>query len=152
MKRILYVSFILLFSLAFLGCEGRKLTYREGSVKSLAERMEQFSEALKEKFETEGITDQEWEMYKSVYEMYCEEFSLNYDKLSKEERRRIAQAAGIYSGISMGRTASEIEEWIEDAATMLPGYLEGVKRAILGDDEPTEEHTYQDSLIKQQGI
>ena len=133
MKHLLVSLLFLLLSLPLVSCKGRELTYREGSPKSLAERMERFAEALDKKFREEGITDQEWVMYKSAFEMYSEEFSQNYDKLSREERQRVARAAGIYSGVSMGRTASEVGEWFEDAATMLPGYIEGLKRAIIGD-------------------
>jgi len=132
MKRTTAAILFLATALLLSGCKGDPLTYRKGKAHDLADRVERFADALDEKFRTEGISDEEWTLYKEAFEQYGSELANCFAELDEEERTRIAHAAGRISGIALGQTADEIDALFDQASTLLPEYFEGLKEAFSG--------------------
>lgn len=129
----LYLRMLCFAALLLSGCKGDPLAYRKGSEHDLADRMERFADALDEKFQSEGISDDEWVLYKDVFRQYGSELSECCDRLDEQELARIAHAAGVFSGIALGETVDDAQSLLERAATLLPEYLDGMQEGLFGE-------------------
>lgn len=79
----------------------------------------------------EGIPDEEWESIKQDFYMAVDEFRVNLESYSEEERTQIYELIGRMNGIIAKREATEavgdITNFIESLPSIINGFVEGFK-------------------------
>lgn len=125
--------------LLLTACGGRALVYREGDPATLAGRVEQFVEAVRE--QQEDLTEEQWTEAAVAFEAYTDEAAAVFGKIGREDKRRIARAAGVWSGIRTRRAAAGVKSLLEDAQQMVPEFLDGLTGENTDGDDTDGEDT-----------
>lgn len=130
----------LLFAVLLLAaaCQGDPLLYREGTPGDLADRIERFAEALNNKFETQGITDDEASLYTTTFTQYADEARACCGELTIGDAQRIAASLGRISGVVLKGSAGKIHSLIKGGAEMLPGFFNELKSSLSDSEELLE--------------
>lgn len=137
MKRILFPLLLVIVSLA-AACQGDPLVYHKGKPQNLADRIERFAEALDNKFETRGITDDEASLYTTTFTQYADEARACYGELTIGDAQRIAASLGRISGVVLKGSAGKIHSLIKGGAEMLPGFFNELKNSLSDSEELQE--------------
>lgn len=117
MKRLFVIIAAAMIALAVSSCS-----------QSLAVRAEKFIEKTEAKCDNYG--DEEWAKSIDEYKALATEFSENYDSYSKEEKDKISNALGAYTGILIKHGIStaglKINEIVDGVSNFLQGILDSL--------------------------
>ena len=116
MKKLFSVLMAAFLILAVASCVSQSLVER---LKDLVEYAEN----------VEGIPDEEWESIKQDFYMAVDEFRVNLESYSEEERTQAYELIGRMNGIIAKREATEtvgdIANFIESLPSIINGFVEG---------------------------
>ena len=75
-------------------------------------------------------TKKDWNLSKSEYKAFVEEYKANRDTYSQEEKEAINIAIGRYNGLLIKHGMEDLGESIKDFGERIPSFLEGFKSAF----------------------
>ena len=80
-------------------------------------------------------TEEDWELYQEEYAKLLEEYELNYDSYTQEEKDAINKAIGRYNGLLIKQGIEEAGSVLKEFGERLPSLIEGFMSAF---EEKTE--------------
>ena len=80
-------------------------------------------------------TEEDWELSQEEYAKLLEEYELNYDSYTQEEKDAINKAIGRYNGLLIKQGIDEAGNIIKEFGERLPSLIEGFMSAF---EEKTE--------------
>lgn len=80
-------------------------------------------------------TEEDWEMSQEEYAKLLEEYELNYDSYTPEERDAINKAIGRYNGLLIKQGIDEAGNMLKEFGERLPSLIEGFMSAFEAEDE-----------------
>lgn len=80
-------------------------------------------------------TEEDWEMSHEEYSKLLEEYELNYDSYTPEEREAINKAIGRYNGLLIKQGIEEAGSLLKEFGERLPSLIEGFMSAFEVEDE-----------------
>ena len=80
-------------------------------------------------------TEEDWELYQEEYAKLLEEYELNYDSYTQEEKDAINKAIGRYNGLLIKQGIEEAGSVLKEFGERLPSLIEGFISAF---EEKTE--------------
>jgi hypothetical protein len=80
-------------------------------------------------------TDEDWELSQEEYAKLLEEYELNYDSYTQEEKAAINKAIGRYNGLIIKQGIKDDGNVIKELGERLPSLIEGFMSAF---EEKTE--------------
>ena len=75
-------------------------------------------------------TEEDWELSQEEYAKLLEEYELNYDSYSQEEKDSINKAIGRYNGLLIRQGIEEAGSIIKEFGERLPSLIEGFMSAF----------------------
>jgi hypothetical protein len=75
-------------------------------------------------------TEEDWELSQEEYAKLLEEYELNYDSYSQEEKDAINKAIGRYNGLLIRQGIEEAGSIIKEFGERLPSLIEGFMSAF----------------------
>ena len=75
-------------------------------------------------------TDEDWELSQEEYAKLLEEYELNYDSYTQEEKDAINKAIGRYNGLLIKQGIDEAGNIIKEFGERLPSLIEGFMSAF----------------------
>ena len=98
------------------------------SARSFEKRLEKFVRTTEQKYEK--YSKEDWEQSMKEYQAFLDEYKQNYDSFSKEEKDKINQQLGKYSGILLKQGLSKagvtLQEVIESTSSFMKGLLDSI--------------------------
>lgn len=83
----------------------------------------------------EDWTSADWELSRAQYELLIEEYKLNYETYTPEEREAINKAIGRYNGLLIRHGIEEVGGILKEFGERLPSLLEGFMSAFDSKDK-----------------
>lgn len=83
----------------------------------------------------ENWTKEDWEMSCEEYAKLLEEYKLNYDSYTLEEKKAINKAIGRYNGLLVKSGIQEVGNKFKDFSERLPSLIEGFMSAFENESE-----------------
>lgn len=83
----------------------------------------------------ENWTQEDWEMSCEEYAKLLEEYKLNYDSYTQEEKIAINKAIGRYNGLLIKNGIQEVGSKVKEFGERLPALLEGFMSAFENKSE-----------------
>jgi hypothetical protein len=80
-------------------------------------------------------TEEDWELSQEEYAKLLEEYELNYDSYTQEEKDAINKAIGRYNGLLIKQVIEEAGSVLKEFGERLPSLIEGFMSAF---EEKTE--------------
>ena len=75
-------------------------------------------------------TEEDWELFQEEYAKLLEEYELNYDSYTQEEKDAINKAIGRYNGLLIKQGIDEAGNIIKEFGERLPSLIEGFMSAF----------------------
>lgn len=75
-------------------------------------------------------TEEDWELSQEEYAKFLEEYELNYDSYTQEEKDAINKAIGRYNGLLIKQGIDEAGNIIKEFGERLPSLIEGFMSAF----------------------
>ena len=75
-------------------------------------------------------TEEDWELSQEEYAKLLEEYELNYDSYTQEEKDAINKAIGRYNGLLIKQGIDEAGNILKDFGERLPSLIEGFMSAF----------------------
>ena len=75
-------------------------------------------------------TAQDWELSEEEYAALIEEYRLNYDSYTQEERDAINRAIGRYNGLRLKHGLEDFTNKVKEIGEQLPGMVDGFMSAF----------------------
>ena len=75
-------------------------------------------------------TEEDWELSQEEYAKLLEEYELNYDSYTQEEKDAINKAIGRYNGLLIKQGIDEAGNILKDVGERLPSLIEGFMSAF----------------------
>lgn len=75
-------------------------------------------------------TEEDWELSKEEYAKLLEEYELNYDSYTQEEKDAINKAIGRYNGLLIKQGIDEAGNILKEFGERLPSLIEGFMSAF----------------------
>lgn len=75
-------------------------------------------------------TEEDWELSQEEYAKLLEEYELNYDSYTKEEKDAINKAIGRYNGLLIKQGIDEAGNILKEFGERLPSLIEGFMSAF----------------------
>ena len=75
-------------------------------------------------------TEEDWELSQEEYAKLLEEYELNYDSYTQEEKDAINKAIGRYNGFLIKQGIDEAGNILKDVGERLPSLIEGFMSAF----------------------
>lgn len=80
-------------------------------------------------------TEEDWELSQEEYAKLLEEYELNYDSYTQEEKDAINKAIGRYNGLLIKQGIDEAGNILKEFGERLPSLIEGFMSAFETDSE-----------------
>jgi hypothetical protein len=88
----------------------------------------------KVEFNCQNWTEKDWELSQEEYLKLIEEYELNYESYTQEEKDAINRAIGRYNGLLIKQGIEEAGSVIQELGERLPSLIEGFMSAFETDD------------------
>ena len=75
-------------------------------------------------------TEEDWELSQEEYAKLLEEYELNYDSYTQEEKDAINKAIGRYNGLLIKQGIDDAGNILKDFGERLPSLIEGFMSAL----------------------
>lgn len=80
-------------------------------------------------------TEEDWELSQEEYAKLLEEYELNYDSYTQEEKDAINRAIGRYNGLLIKQGIEEAGSVLQELGERLPSLIEGFMSAFETDTD-----------------
>lgn len=127
MNRIQNLLFAILFAIALVAC----------SSQPLSSQIDNYVTDVEANCDT--WTEEDWELSQEEYVKLLEEYELNYDSYTQEERNAINKAIGRYNGLLIKHGIQEAGSALKDLGERIPSLIEGFMSAFDSEEGESEE-------------
>lgn len=79
-------------------------------------------------------TEEQWELSQQEYEKLLEEYKINKDTYTQEEKDAINKAIGRYNGLLIKHGIEQVGDVLKDITERIPSILEGFMSAFEKED------------------
>lgn len=127
MNKFKHLIFVLLFVMALSAC----------SSQSLSSQIDEYVTDVETS--CEAWTEEDWEISQQEYVKLLEEYELNYDTYTQEEKNAINKAIGRYNGLLIKHGIQEAGSALKDFGERIPSLIEGFMSAFDSEEGESEE-------------
>ena len=127
MNKVKNLLFATLFGIALVACSSQPLSSQIDNYVTDVEA------------NCDSWTEEDWELSQEEYVKLLEEYELNYDSYTQEERNAINKAIGRYNGLLIKHGIQEAGSALKDLGERIPSLIEGFMSAFDAEEEESEE-------------